>query len=140
MGRFVVRRLIAMLLVLVAISMVTFLIFQAIPNGDPAVRLAGRTATPENIATVRRTWGLDKSLPEQYWITMKKVFSGKVVSYTQGLNVESEIRRDVPVTMSLAIGAGLIWLFFGIVFGVLSAMTAGRWLDRGLTGLSLIGV
>jgi peptide/nickel transport system permease protein len=140
MGRFVVRRLIAMLLVLVAISMVTFLIFQAIPNGDPAVRLAGRTATPENIATVRRTWGLDKSLPEQYWITMKKVFSGKVVSYTQGLNVESEIKRDVPVTMSLAIGAGLIWLFFGIVFGVLSAMTAGRWLDRALTGLSLIGV
>jgi peptide/nickel transport system permease protein len=140
MGRFVVRRLLAMVLVLIAISIVTFLIFQAIPNGDPAVRLAGRTATPENIKAVRKTWHLDDPLYTQYWITMKKVFTGKVVSYTQGLNVESEIKRDFPVTLSLALGAGLIWLFLGIVFGVLSAITAGRWLDRVLTGLSLIGV
>src|SRR2546423_8751323 len=111
MGRFVVRRLISMVLVLVAISMVTFLIFQAIANGDPDVRLAGRTATPENIAAVRKTWHLDDPLYTQYWITMKKVFAGKVTSSTQGRIVESEIKRALPVTMSLALGAGFIWLF-----------------------------
>ncbi len=140
MARFAVRRLLSMIIVLIAISILTFLIFQAIPNGDPAQRLAGRTATPETVAAIRKTWGFDKPLYTQYWITMKKVVSGDVVSYTQSLNVEDEIRRDLPVTFSLAIGAGIIWLILGIVFGVLSAITAGRWLDRSLTVLSLVGI
>jgi len=57
MARFIVRRVFSMIAVLFAISVLTFLIFQAIPNGDPAQRLAGRTATPETIAAIRRTWG-----------------------------------------------------------------------------------
>jgi peptide/nickel transport system permease protein len=129
-----------MILVLFAISILTFLIFQAIPNGDPAQRLAGRTATPETVATIRRTWGFDKPIYDQYGITMKKIFTGKVVSYTQSLNVVDEIKRDLPVTLSLAIGAGIIWLAFGIVFGVISALYAGKWLDRFLTVISLIGI
>jgi len=140
MGRFVVRRLASMVIVLIAISMLTFLIFQAIPNGDPAQRMAGRTATPENVAAVRKTWGFDKPIYTQYWLTMKKVATGDVISYTQALNVEDEIKRDLPVTMSLAIGAGIIWLFLGIVFGMLSALAAGKWLDRVLTILALVGV
>src|SRR3954466_11066373 len=129
-----------MIIVLFAISVMTFLIFQSIPNGDPALRLAGRNATPENIQTVRKTWHFDDPIYEQYVTTMKKVFSGDVISYTQGVNVVDEVKRDLPVTFSLAIGAGIIWLFFGIVFGILSAITAGRWLDRSLTILSLIGI
>ncbi len=140
MGRFVVRRLLSMVLVLFAISILTFLIFQAIPNGDPAQRLAGRIATPENVAAIRKTWGFDKPIYTQYWITMKKVATGEVISYTQSLNVEDEIKRDLPITLSLAIGAGIIWLAFGILFGVLSALRSGRFLDRALTVLSLIGV
>jgi peptide/nickel transport system permease protein len=140
MARFLVRRFISLVLVLFAISVLTFLIFQTIPNGDPAVRLAGRTATPKTIQTVRRTWGFDKPVYEQYWITMKKVFTGSVVSYAQQVNVIDEIKRDLPPTLSLAIGAGVIWLFFGIVFGLLSAITAGRFLDRALTVLALVGV
>jgi peptide/nickel transport system permease protein len=138
--RFVVRRGLSMLIVLFAISILTFLIFQAIPNGDPAQRLAGRTATPETVAAIRRTWGFDKPVYTQYWITMKKVVSGDVVSYTQSLNVLDEIKRDLPVTFSLAIGAGIMWLLASIVFGVLSAIRAGRWLDRVLTVLSLVGI
>jgi peptide/nickel transport system permease protein len=71
---------------------------------------------------------------------MQQVVTGKVISYTQQLNVIDEIKRGLPVTLSLAIGAGIIWLSLGIVFGLLSALTAGKFLDRFLTVLSLIGV
>jgi peptide/nickel transport system permease protein len=140
MLRFCVKRLISAVLVLFAISVMTFLIFQAIPNGDPALRLAGRLAQPQQIADVRKQWGFDKPIYVQYVKTMEKVLDGSITSYTQQLNVEDQIRQDLPVTLSLSIGAALIWLFFGIVFGVLSAITAGRWLDRALTVVSLVGV
>jgi peptide/nickel transport system permease protein len=140
MTRFVVRRLFSTALVLIAISILTFLIFQAIPNGDPALRLAGRTATPETIASIRHAWGFDKPLYTQYFITMGKVFSGSVISYTQQINVVDEIKKDLPATISLALGAGLIWLAFGIIFGLLSAIRAGRFTDRALTVLAMIGV
>jgi peptide/nickel transport system permease protein len=140
MGRFIVRRLISMVLVLFAISVLTFLIFQAIPNGDPAVRLAGRTATPETIASVRHKWGFDESVPNQYLKTMGNIFSGDVISYTQQLNVIDQLKQALPKTVSLAVGAAIIWLGLGILFGVLSAVWAGRWLDRVLTVLALVGV
>jgi peptide/nickel transport system permease protein len=140
MGRFVIRRLASAVVVLFAISVLTFLIFQAIPNGKPEDRLAGRTSTPETRAAVRKSWGFDKPIYAQYVITMRKVFTGDVISYTQQVNVEDEIRRDLPATLSLAIGAGIIWLLLGIAFGLFSAMRAGRFTDRALTVLSLIGV
>ena len=140
MARFVVRRLVSMVVVLFAISVLTFVIFEAIPNGDPAVRLAGRTATPETIAAVRKTWGFDKPVYEQYLLTMKNVFSGDVISYTQQVNVEQQIVEGLPATLSLALGAGLIWLAFGIVLGLVSAVRAGRATDRALTALAMIGV
>lgn len=140
MTRFVVRRLISMVLVLLAISVMTFLIFQAIPNGDPAQRLAGRTSTPETVAAIRRTWGFDDPIWQQYLTTMKKIFTGDVISYTQQVNVLDQIRQDLPATLSLAIGAGIIWLALGVLFGVISALRAGKMTDRGLTVLALIGV
>ena len=140
MLRFALRRSISVILVLFAISILTFLIFQAIPNGDPALRLAGRLATPQQIKDVRQQWGFDKPLPVQYVKTMKKIFTGDVVSYTQQVNVLDEIKRDAPATLSLAIGAGIIWFSLGVLFGLLSAMSAGGLLDRSLTVLSLIGV
>ena len=110
---------------LFAISIMTFLIFQAIPNGDPALRMAGRPRRPRRSRRSRSTWGFDKPLYEQYLTTMKKIFTGDVISYTQQVNVLDEIRHDLPATLSLAIGAGIIWLVLGIVFGVLSALTPG---------------
>jgi peptide/nickel transport system permease protein len=140
MARFVVRRTLSMLLVLFAISVLTFLIFQAIPNGDPAQRLAGRTSTPETVAAIRRTWGFDKPIYDQYALTIKNVFTGNVVSYTQQVDVEREIVADLPPTLSLALGAGVIWLALGVGLGLLSAVRAGGLLDRGLTVLALVGV
>jgi peptide/nickel transport system permease protein len=140
MGRFIVRRIISTVLVLVAISMLTFAIFQVIPNGDPAQRLCGRLCTKENREAVRKTWGFDKSVPVQYGKTMEKIFTGKVVSYTQRINVVDEIKRRLPITLSLAIGAGILWLATGILFGLISALYAGGWVDRVLTVVALVGV
>ncbi len=140
MGRFILHRVVSAIALLFAVSVFTFLIFQAIPNGDPAVRLAGRLATPQDIQNVRHQWGFDQPIYVQYVKTMGKIFSGTVVSYTQQVNVLQEIKRGLPATISLALGAGIIWFSLGVLFGYLSAMRAGRLLDRGLTVLALIGV
>jgi peptide/nickel transport system permease protein len=140
MGRFILHRAVSAIALLIAISILTFLIFQVIPNGDPSVRLAGRLATPQDIQNVRHQWGFDQPIYVQYFKTMGKILSGSVVSYTQQINVMDEIKRDLPATLSLAIGAGIIWFSLGVLFGYLSAMRAGRFLDRALTVLALIGV
>jgi peptide/nickel transport system permease protein len=140
MVRFILRRGTSALLVLLATSVLTFLIFQAIPNGDPAQRLAGRTSTPETVAAIRRTWGFDRPIYDQYLLTMKNVFTGRVTSYTQQVNVDRQILQDLPPTLSLAIGAGVIWLALGVALGLLSAVKAGGLVDRGLTVLALVGV
>jgi peptide/nickel transport system permease protein len=140
MARFVLRRLFSCLALLAAISILTFLIFMAMPNSNPAYRLAGRLATADQIRAVEHSWGFDKPIYTQYWRTMEKIFSGSVVSYTQGINVDRQIVSDLPPTLSLAIGAGIIWFFLGVVFGLLAAVRAGRLLDRVLTALSMIGV
>ena len=140
MGRFILHRAVSAIALLIAVSIFTFLIFQAIPNGDPAVRLAGRLATPQDIQNVRHQWGFDQPIYVQYVKTMGKIFSGTVVSYTQQVNVLQEIKRGLPATISLALGAGIIWFSLGVLFGYLSAMRAGKLLDRALTVLALIGV
>jgi peptide/nickel transport system permease protein len=129
-----------MVLVMFAISVLTFLIFNVIPNGDPAARIAGRAATETAIQEIREEWGFDRSLFVQYVNTMKKVFTGDLVSYHNGLNVGEEIRRGFPRTMFLAVGAALIWMAFAVALGLYSAIRAGRFSDRFLTVLALIGI
>ncbi len=140
MARFVFRRFLSMLLVMFAVSVVTFLIFNVIPNGDPAERMAGKIPTETNIAAIREEWGFNESVFVQYGTMMKKVFSGDLESYFTQLNVGDEIKRGLPATLSLAIGAAIMWLSIAIVFGLYSAMRAGRTADRLLTGLALVGV
>jgi peptide/nickel transport system permease protein len=138
MSRFIVRRLVAMVGVLLAISILTFLIFTAIPH--PELQLAGRFPTAATLAHIRHQWGFDQPVYERYLTIMKLVFTGQIISYTQQVNVVHQLWVLLPVTASLAIGAGIIWLSLGILFGVLSAWRAGGWLDRWLTVLALIGV
>ena len=147
---FVIRRLLGMVLVLFVVSFFVFLIFIVIPGGDPAVRIAGRTANDQNIENIRKTWGFDQPFYVQYVDMMKKAAtvsvravargSSRVRSQTNQLNVVDQIRAGVPATFSLAIGAAIIWLFFGVLVGVISAVTAGRWSDRAITLLALIGI
>ncbi len=140
MARFVVRRTIAAIGVLFVISVLTFLIFQVIPNGDPAARIGGQHANATTIAEIRRVWGFNKPIYVQYIKTMGQILSGTVVSYSQGVNVLDSIRQGLPATFSLAIGAGIIWLGLGILFGVITAIRAGQFADRGLTVLAFVGV
>jgi peptide/nickel transport system permease protein len=143
MLRFTVRRLMSMAFVLFAVSVLTFLIFMVMPGGgdeQAALRIAGRNANEAQVATVKREWGLDKPFYVQYGDLMSKVFTGELISYTNQVNVREEIVRGIPRTASLVIGAGIIWFFFGVVFGVVSAVYAGRFTDRALNVLALIGI
>jgi peptide/nickel transport system permease protein len=140
MGRFAVRRILAMIAVMFAISVLTFLLFEAIPNGDPALRLAGRLATANEIQQIRHKYGFDQPLYVQYGRTMKDIFTGNAYSYTQGFNVLDEIKAGLPATLSLALGAGILWLLASIAVGTLAAIKAGRHTDRVLTVLSMFGV
>jgi peptide/nickel transport system permease protein len=140
MTRFIIRRAIQMVVVLFCTSVFTFLIFQVIPNGNPALRLAGQTATPQTIAAIERQWGFNQPVYIQYLDTMQKVLTGSVISYSQQINVLAQIRRGLPATISLAGGAAVIWLLFGIALGTLSALRAGRLSDRALAVLSLVGI
>jgi peptide/nickel transport system permease protein len=140
MGRFIVRRLIAMVAVLFAISVVTFSIFNVIPNSDPALRLAGRIQTPQQLESIRRQWGFDKPIYVQYVKTMEKVFTGDLISYANHVDVDREIIQDAPRTFSLAIGAAIMWMTFAVAIGLYTAVKAGRFADRFLTVLALIGI
>jgi peptide/nickel transport system permease protein len=140
MGSFVVRRLIGMVAVLFAVSVLTFLIFNVIPNSDPALRMAGKNATPTLVTNITEEWGFDESLPQQYLTMMKKIFSGDVISYEGRENVDERIVEGIPATFSLCIGAAALWMFFGILFGYLSAVRAGGLLDRVLTIVAVTGI
>ena len=107
MTAFILRRLIGLVTVLFAISVLTFLIFFATPGVDPSRQLAGRNPTPETIAAVRHQFGLDRPLPIRYLLMMKRLFiSRDLVSYgNQALKVVPAITSAAPVTFSLVLGA-----------------------------------
>jgi peptide/nickel transport system permease protein len=140
MGRFVIRRLLGMVAVLFAVSVLTFLIFNVIPNSDPAQRMAGRNSSPQLVAGITEEWGFDEPLPRQYLTMMGNIFSGDVVSYANRENVDERIVEGIPATFSLCFGAAVLWLSFGILFGYLSAVRAGGWLDKALTVIAVVGI
>ncbi|HEY0318963.1 MAG TPA: ABC transporter permease [Solirubrobacterales bacterium] len=140
MFRFIARRIVGMGLVLFVVSLLVFLIFNVIPNSPPAQRLAGKNATPVLVKSIEEEWGFDNSLPSQYVTMMKKVFTGELTSYSPRVPVDERIFEGVPATLSLSIGAGIIWLSFGLLLGYLSAIRAGGALDKFLTGLAVAGI
>jgi peptide/nickel transport system permease protein len=140
MFRFIARRIVGMVLVLFVVSLLVFLIFNVIPNSPPAQRLAGKNATPVLVKSIEEEWGFDNSLPQQYLTMMKKVFTGELTQYSPRVPVDERIFEGIPATLSLSIGAAVIWLFFGLLLGYLSAIRAGGALDKFLTGLAVAGI
>jgi peptide/nickel transport system permease protein len=139
---FIVRRLFGLIAVLFAITVLTFLIFFATPGVDPARQLAGRNPTPETIAAVKHQFGLDRSLPVQYGLMMKRLFITRdLVSYgNQALKVVPAIISATPVTFSLVIGAAVIWVVMAVLTGVLAVVFKGTIIDPLLMILALIGI
>ena len=142
MFAFIIRRLIGVVVVLFAISVLTFLIFFAIPGVDPTRSLAGRNPTPETVAAVKHEFGLDRPMPVRYALMMKRLFiSRDLVSYgNQALKVVPAITAAAPVTFSLIIGAAIIWAVVGITIGVLAVVGRGTIFDPLLMVLALIGI
>ena len=137
-----VRRFAQMLFVMLGISIIVFLIFFATPGSDPAARIAGRNASPEVLAAVRHDFGFDRPLYVQYALLMKRLFiTGDLTSFVnRGFKVVPAIVEAMPATLSLVIGAAVIWVVFGILIGTIAASFHNRWPDRLLMVLGLIGI
>ena len=142
MTEFIVRRLLWTVLVLFVITVLVFLIFFAIPGIDPARALAGRNPTPQILDQIRAQFGLNKPLPVQYLLMMKNLFiTRSLVSYSdQGQLVVPEIAAAAPATLSLVLGAAVIWVVVAIAMGVAAAVSRGTFLDPLLMVLALIGI
>jgi peptide/nickel transport system permease protein len=141
MARFLVRKVFVMITLLFVISVITFLLFIVVlPGGNPAALIAGRLANPAEVHLISVKYGFDKPVYVQYLKTMSNIFTGQAYSYQSGFNVLDEIKAGFPCTLSLALGAGVIWLLTSIVAGTLAAVRAGRYADRMLTVLSMVGV
>lgn len=142
MVHFVARRAAAAVFVLFAISVLVFLIFFATPGVDPAARIAGRNASPETLAQVRHSFGLDEPLPVRYALMMKHLFvSRDLTSYVnRGTEVIPQIIQAVPVTLSLVVGAAVLWMVAGLVMGTVAAARRGSAVDPLMVMLGVIGV
>jgi peptide/nickel transport system permease protein len=139
---FIIRRLLWTVLVMFVITVIVYIIFFKTPGVDPARAIAGRNPSAQVIAEIRAQFGLDKPLPVQYALMMKRLFITRdLVSYSnQGLKVVPEIAAATPATLSLVFGAAVIWVVASIAIGVAAALLRGTIFDPLLMVAALIGV
>jgi peptide/nickel transport system permease protein len=139
---FLARRLVSMVLVMFSISVLAFLIFFATPGVDPAARIAGRNADQQTLRQVRHDFGLDKPVPVRYALMMKKLFvSRDLTSYVnRGAKVIPQVTEAAPATLSLVLGAAVIWVLISIGMGLGAVVFRGTPVDAGLMILGLIGI
>jgi len=128
---FIVRRSLWTAVVLFVITVLVFIIFFKTPGVDPARAIAGRNSSPQILAEIRAQFGLNRPLPVQYGLMMKRIFITRdLVSYSnQGQLVVPEIIQAAPATLSLVFGAALIWVVMAIVMGVGAAVLRGTAFD-----------
>jgi peptide/nickel transport system permease protein len=144
---YLARRLGWAALVLLAVTLITFLIFYKLPPGDPALRFVGKQPTPQSIALVRHNLGLDKPFYVQYAKFVKAIvlgdkfgWPGLGYSYDSNVPIREKIIEKAPRTLSLIAGASLIWLTTGILIGVISAIKRRTVFDRLAMSFALFGI
>jgi peptide/nickel transport system permease protein len=142
MTRYIIRRLAGMVLLLIFVSAVTFVVFNVFPSSDPAALRAGRQPSPQVIERIRQDLGLDRPLIVQFGDYLWDIFAHQDFgrSYLSNADVLEQIRQNLPATISLTIGAVVIWLFFGLSIGIISAVRHRTVLDRIAIGLSLVAI
>ena len=142
MVRFVARRLVSMVFVLFSISVLSFLIFFATPGVDPAARIAGRNADQATLRAVRKDFGLNRPLPVRYAVMMRKLFITRdLTSYVnRGAKVIPQVTQAAPVTLSLVLGAAVIWVILSIAMGLLAAVFRGKPIDTIVMIVGLVGI
>jgi peptide/nickel transport system permease protein len=142
MATYIVRRILWGIVLLLAVSAITFVFFNVFPSADPAQLRAGRNASPAIIHYIRHELGLDKSVPVQFFTYMKNIFLhfNFGFSFYTGASVLSLIQDRLPATLSLAAGAAIVWLLMGIPVGILSAIKRGSILDRAAMSVALVFV
>jgi peptide/nickel transport system permease protein len=140
MLRFVVRRLLLLVPILVGLSILVFLYLRALP-GSPAYALLGDRATPEAVTEINRQYGLDKPLHVQYWRYVKNTAAGDLGTSTQTRQpITAELKRRFPATVELALAAMFFATLLGIPLGFIAAKRYGTWIDHGSLFASLIGI
>ena len=141
MLRFVIRRLLLLIPILIGLSILIFLYLRALP-GSPAIALLGERATPETVAAIEREYGLDEPIYVQYWRYTKNVILefDLGTSSTTRQTVTDELKRRFPATVELAVGAMIFATIFGIPLGFIAAKKYGTWIDHTSLVASLIGI
>ena len=139
---YIIRRLLWVLLLLFVVSALTFIIFYLLPSADPAQLRAGRQPDPQLVEQIRHNLGLDKPWYAQYFDYMKQVFLhfDFGYSYQNTISVKEQIFDRLPATISLALGAAVIWLIVGISVGIISAIKSRTLIDRVAMGTALVAI
>jgi peptide/nickel transport system permease protein len=137
MARFLVRRILLGILVLFLTVTLVFALFYIYPS-DVARTLAGRQATPETVALIKARLGLDQPIYVQYGRYLSNLLHGNLgYDYYHNVPVTQIIKTALPKTVSIALGASVIWLILGVLNGVISAVRPRSVADRTLTVFSL---
>jgi peptide/nickel transport system permease protein len=141
-ARYIIRRLLWVIVLLFLVSFITFVIFYLLPSADPAQLRAGRQPNPELVEQIRHNLGLDNPWYQQYWDYMERlVFHFDFgYSYQNNISVKQQIFDRLPASVSVALGAAVIFLIAGITVGVISAIRRRTLLDRTTMGLSLVAI
>ncbi len=142
MTAYIVRRVLWGIVLLIIVAALMFVFFRVIPTGNPAVLRAGRDPHANLIKEIERILGLDKPLPVQFWDYMKEIFLhfNFGYSYYSQESVVNLIKERLPATLSLTIGAAVLWVLGGMTVGVISALRRHSWLDRTAMGTALVAV
>ena len=142
MVRYIIRRLLWVVVLLIAVSFLTFIIFYTLPSADPAQLRAGRQPNPELVEQIRENLGLDNPWYQQYYDYMKDLVLHFDLGYSYQNNfaVKDQIFDRLPASISVALGAAVIWLTLGILIGVISAVRSRTALDRVTMGLALVAI
>jgi peptide/nickel transport system permease protein len=140
MIRYIIRRLLWGVLLLVVVCALTFLIFRILPTANPAILRAGRDPQPKLVKEIEGVLGLDKPLIVQFWDYPKEVFLHFDLgySYYSQESVRSLIAERLPATLSLTIGAAVLWIVAGLSVGIVSALRRHSLLDRAAMGSALV--